>query len=140
MWAPGARSGRNVDKFQAVGPTPICGRSEAAPDCRVPDPHRMSCRQHDRHGRPHYLCRLSRGKIRRPRCNEGRDCVQGFFVAPHLDKLDKLDKSIDGLGQINSPPKMRSDRQKHRRKPMGSRRFERPTSAMSRRSQDCESP
>jgi hypothetical protein len=71
----------------------------------VPDPHRMSCCQHDRHGRPHYLCRRSRGKIRRPRCNEGRDSVQGFLVAPHLANLDKLDKSIDGLDRINSPLK-----------------------------------
>ena len=65
VWAVGTRSGRNVDKFQAIGLTPIRRRSgEAAPDCRVSDPHRMPHHRHARHWRPHHLCRRSRGKIR----------------------------------------------------------------------------
>jgi len=30
------------------------------------------------------------------------DGVQGFFVVPHLDKLDKLDKFVESNVQINS--------------------------------------
>ena len=28
--------------------------------------------------------------------------VEGFFIAPHLDKLDNLDKFVESNGQINS--------------------------------------
>jgi hypothetical protein len=31
--------------------------------------------------------------------------VRGFFVVPHLAKLAKLDKSVDGDTQVNSGPK-----------------------------------
>ena len=32
------------------------------------------------------------------------DGVQGFFVEPHLDNLDNLDKFIAGVGQENQGP------------------------------------